>query len=508
MNSFMNQVKGTLDGEGEHNMAYTENMALGYRTTSRSLLDANFRIPQYRRSSEDTIVNDIIKAFAEDRELTLKWLFFARDVREGLGERRLFRVIMKHFAIHQPKEIQHLIQYTAEYGRWDDLVPLLDTPLSGMVVNIIREQLAADQVNMRNGDSISLMAKWLPSINSASKETRRLGTMLAKELSMTEKSYRKMLSSLRGYLDVIERKMSRKEWGSIDYSKVPSKANLLYNKAFWRNDKERREAFIESLVKGEATINSSVAFPHDIIHKYMSGNRYGQVVVDLDHVLEEMWKALPNTVEPGQSTIVVADGSGSMTDTVGGTNVMALTVANALAIYFSERLSGDFKDRYITFSSNPKFVDFSGCATLREKLMFALQHNEISNTNLEKVFGLILETAIRNRLHQEDLPANILVISDMEFDCPSACQDRSKRLFKVIEERFSEAGYKIPKLIFWNVNSRSGAIPVKENELGVALVSGFSVNIAKMVTSGKLDPFECLLETLMSERYECIKAAS
>jgi hypothetical protein len=235
-----------------------------------------------------------------------------------------------------------------------------------------------------------------------------------------------------------------------------------------------------------------------------------------DPAIEALWKALPDTVNGCGNTIVVADGSGSMMSNVGNTSVSALSVANALAIYFAERSSGQFKDKYITFSERPQLVDLSHAKTLHHKLQIAQQHHEVANTNIEKVFELILSTAIRNHMSQDDLPKNILIISDMEFDScvvsgeyGSYYADRcpNKRLFSVIKKRFENAGYKMPRLVFWNVCSRTKTVPIKENELGVALVSGFSVNVAKMVMSGKTDPFECLLETLNSERYAPIEEA-
>ena len=194
---------------------------------------------------------------------------------------------------------------------------------------------------------------------------------------------------------------------------------------------------------------------------------------------------------------------------------MALEVVNALAIYFAEKNYDDFKDKYITFSSRPQLVDFSQCDSLRDKLRVAYRHNECSNTNIEKVFDLILTTAVNNHMKQEDMPRNVLIISDMEFDSCATCNNGSRwyanrpdaRLFEVIKKRFENAGYQMPRLVFWNVNSRTGTIPVKENDLGVALVSGFSTNVCKMVMSGKTDPYECLVETLMSERYDAVEAA-
>ena len=205
-----------------------------------------------------------------------------------------------------------------------------------------------------------------------------------------------------------------------------------------------------------------------------------------------------------------------MTDNIGGnTTVTALDVANALAIYFAEHSSGEFKDKYITFSERPQLVDFSKADSLHDKLQIALTYDECANTNIEKVFDLILTTAIKHNMRQEDMPKNILIISDMEFDSCATSGDSdiwsrnrpNQRLFEIIAQRYADAGYQLPRLVFWNVNSRTGTIPVKENELGVALVSGFSVNIVKMVMSNKLDPYECLLETLNSERYAPIEKA-
>ena len=261
--------------------------------------------------------------------------------------------------------------------------------------------------------------------------------------------------------------------------------------------------------KGEAKINASVLYPHDIVDKYMSGSGYWRTSLKAkDAALEELWKALPDKVEGCGNTIVVADGSGSMTTTVGGTNVSALSVANALAIYFAERSSGEFKDIYITFSERPQLVDFSNCKSLHGKIQKALVHNEVADTNIEVVFDLILTTAIKNNMSQEDIPQNILIISDMEFNSACGYYNRpTQKLFDVIAKKYAAAGYKLPRLVFWNVNSRTGTIPVKENDLGVALVSGFSTNICKMVMSGQTDPYECLLETLNAPRYDAVEQA-
>lgn len=493
---FIDAITNELNNETQ----LTENGAVGFRITGKKLLDLNFAIASLRRASETEIINKFMDAYYENPVLAVKWLFYARDVREGLGERRLFRTVFPWLAHNHEDVAKNVLDFIPEYGRYDDLLCVFETVLQDNVLNIIKEQLDADTYNMKNNRPISLLAKWLPSENASSTKTKRFANGIRTKLGMTSRNYRKMLSTMRKHIDVVERKMSAKEWNAINYETVPSRANLIYNNAFLRNDEERRREYLGKLEKGKVKINAGTLYPHDIVHKY--GRSYG-----VDATLEGLWKALPDTVKGCGNTIVVADGSGSMTCNVGGnTGVTALDVANALAIYFAERSSGEFKDKYITFSHRPQLVDFSNAKTLRDKLRIALSHSEIADTNIEATFDLILRTAVNNKMSQEDMPKNILIISDMEFN--SACYDRpNETLFTAIAKKYATYGYKLPRLIFFNVNSRTNTIPVKENDLGVVLVSGFSVNIINMIMSNKLDPYECLLEVLNTERYQPIEDA-
>lgn len=512
----MKDLKETLDEQ--YNVSVTENGALGYRTSGTNLVDINFAVTSMRNQSEGEILNKFVKAFYEDKLLAVKWLFFVRDAREGVGERRLFRVCMKYLAENHQDIARAVLGLIPEYGRFDDWLCLLDTDLADCVVEQMQMQLQRDMENMAAGNSVSLLAKWMPSVNASSQETKAKAKFLVKKFGMTEKEYRKMLAALREYLKVVEVSMSKREWGEIEYSSVSSRANLLYNNAFLKNDETRRRAFLASLEKGETKINASVLFPHDIVTKYRlakSGD---------DQTLEALWKALPDFVKGAGNTLCIADGSGSMMTSVGGTKTTALDVANALTIYFAERCTGEFKDTYITFSMNPQIVDLSSGKTLKQKLAIAYAHSEVANTNIEAVFDLILQTAIRKDMKQEDLPSTLLILSDMEFDsCVSKNVKKSKstplywwmanlierptqKLFDTFKERYEGNGYKLPKLVFWNICSRTGTIPVKENDLGVALVSGFSPAIVKMVLSNKTDPFAILLEQLNDERYDAVEA--
>lgn len=516
--NFMNAMAKTWDDTYNFaNLTRTENGAWGYKSTGNKLVDLNFAVASLRGKTDKEIYTRFRDAFNENPVYAMRWLAYASDVREGLGERNLFRVCMIDLAKNgQHNLVKQIVPMIPEYSRWDNLWPLLNTKAKNSVLALIKKQMKSDNANYLANKSVSLMAKWLPSENASSKESYKYANIIMSYLKMNPKQYRQWLARMRKYIDVVERKMSSQNWQAIDYEAVPSRANLIYNKAFLKHDYERRNAYLSALTKGEAKINSSVAYPHDIVARY--NWRYSQT----DPTLEGMWKALPDMVKGCGNTLVVADGSGSMGINVGGTkSVTARNVADALAIYFAERCSGQFNNNYITFSETPQLVNL-GNGNLASKLKIAHQHNEVANTNIEAVFNLILQTALNNDMTQEDLPQNILIISDMEFDgCVTMGKPKkkssygwysnytpvNKTLFGQMAQRYEEHGFKLPRLIFWNVNSRTGTIPVKENDMGVALVSGFSVNICKMVMSGKTDPLSVLLEAINVPRYDAVEKA-
>ena len=491
--------------EEQDNYSLTENGAVGYKSSKSALVDINYKVASLRNSDEDEIVALFNEAFRENKEYALKWLFFARDIREGLGERRLFRICYKRLFELDDVLFKQNLHNIAEYGRWDDLICLIGISCDSdeYIGSMIREQLEEDIRNCETNKPISLLAKWMPSENASSRQTKTLARQLMKLLNISPRKYRLMLSRLRSHSNVVETQMCNNEWNEIDYEKVPSLANLKYKDAFMKHDMERRLDYLASVSKGEKKLNMKVATPVDVVTKYCDRRK----IRDFDPALELAWKNLKDIMV--EDTLVVADGSGSMLTRVSG-DTTALDVANALAIYTSEHNSGVYKNKYITFSSKPRFVDFSKANSLCEKIQIAQRYSEVSNTNIEAVFDLIIQTAIKNRIPQNEMVKNILIISDMEFDeaqtiWRSSAPVLTQPLFDLIKRRYSDAGYALPKLIFWNVNSRTKTIPLVENELGVALVSGFSQNVLKMVMTNNLNPYDILIEAITSPRYDAIK---
>lgn len=498
--SFMEKLHIVLDNR----VKLTENGATGYETTGKALVDLNFAVASLRNQDEEEIVKRFIPAFYEDRMLAIKWLFFLRDVRGGLGERRTFRVIMKYLANSFPEMVNALAGIMAEYGRFDDLLCLFDTTAEERALFLLKEQLEKDVQNMERGESVSLCAKWMPGNNTSSKESQRMAAKLQDFMGLTAGEYRKLLVSLRKYLQVTEVYMSGNCWNEIDYSRVASRANLLYRKAFLVHDEERRKNFLKAVEEKGAVMHGGVLMPHEIVTQYTTRNGWRLNLNEEDAALEALWKNLSDTVAGAENVLCVVDGSGSMLCPVGEGNTTALHVSNALGIYFAERMGGAYHNRFITFSNTPKYVDLSACKTLKEKLELAFSNNDCTNTNIEATFRLILKTAVKNRLRQKELPETVLIISDMEFN-QAMWGRNTDTLFNIIKRNFMVHGYKMPRLVFWNVNSRTNVIPLRENELGVGLVSGFSVNICNMVLSNELDPFMCLKKVLNGERYRKVE---
>ena len=506
------------------NLTYTQNGAVAYSTTSSALLDMFTKLASYRSLDEKHIVTDWRKAFNENPYLAMRFLGMSMDIRCGAGERRFTQIVIRDLVKNGGASIAaKLVPLIGEYSRYDMLYQFRGNPTSEKAVReFLKKQFAEDMANMKQNKSISLLGKWLDKPNSHSKQTRNNGLWTAKQLNMTERNYRKALSALRKYLDVVERKMSSDNWAAIDYETVPSKANLNYNKAFLRHDTERRQAFLSALKTGEAKINASVANPCDIVNKYMNQNdRWYGLPKRADDTLEGMWNALPDMIPDDKGMLVVCDCSGSMQSGIGGnTNMRCIDVAMSLAIYCADHLKGAFANKYITFSANPHIVRFGENDALLTKLRKTLECQDCSNTNLEKVFNLILKTAIDNHSPQSDLPERILIVSDGEFDSMCDAQNTinhygwtnsrtrvDKTFMQSIAQRFKNAGYKMPTIVFWRVNMRnSTALPFKVDERGI-MVSGYSTNLLKMVLSDKTNPMDALLEQLNVPRYDCFEAA-
>lgn len=483
----------------ESNRTFTENGAATPITTWSDCLDLFATVGALRSQSEYAIAQRFRRAFAEDPDLTMKILFFARDVRGGLGERRAFRVGLNALAELCPGAVRKNLARVPEYGRWDDLLCLLDTPCEPDAIALIAEQLEADRTSMDMGGDVSLLGKWLPSVNASNARTVRTAKRLAKALHLTEEQYRRMLVQLRRRIRILENDLREKRY-TFDYEKQPSRALFKYRKAFLRNDAARYEAFLERVRSGEAKLHTDGLMPYDIIAPFFS-----ELIAPADPGPEEAaaidaaWNAQPDFTN-GENALVVIDGSASMYTVNRPSPAM---VALSLGIYFAERNTGAFKDHFITFSNRPRLVQIKG-ADIGEKVDYCRSFNECSNTNIQRVFELILKAAVKHRVPQSEMPSTVYIISDMEFD--SCAEGAGVSNFEYAKKLFEKKGYRLPRLVFWNVNSRGRHQPVTMNEQGVALVSGASPRIFGMLASGCLTPMAYMQDILGAARYADITA--
>lgn len=478
----------------EANRAYTENGAAAYATSCSDCLDLFAAVGALRGAPGEDITGRFMRAYAENPDAAMKILFFARDVRGGLGERRVFRTVLGWLAANQPDSVRKNIAAVPEFGRWDDLLTLMGTVCESDALACIKKQLAADLDAADRGGEVSLLAKWLPSVNASSASAVRSAKRIARALGMNDATYRRTLAGLRAGIPIIENSLRERDY-SFDYAKQPSRAMFNYRKAFLRNDGERYKTFLESVSDGKASMHAGTLTPYDIVAPAFKEALAAEERRNIDIT----WRAQPDYTN-GEDALVVVDGSGSM---YGGGRSLPAAVALSMGIYFAERNTGAFRGHFITFSENPRLVEIKG-GDIMEKLRYCRSFNEVANTDIQKVFELILAAAVKNRLPQSELPSAIYLISDMEFDRCTEGADSTN--FGYAKRLFAASGYRLPRVVFWNVASRSARQPVTMNEQGVALVSGCSPVIFSMLTDGAVDPYSCMMKLIGAARYAAIAA--
>ena len=475
------------------NRTRTENGAVTPLTTNSDVLDLFATVGALRSAQDQEIVSRFRRAWAEDRDLAVRTLFYARDVRGGLGERRVFRVLLRHLAQTEPETVRRNLRAVAEYGRWDDLLELMGTPCERDLTSLIAEQLREDLRLDEQGEPVSLLAKWLPSVNASNQDTVRTAKTIARALGMTDAAYRRMLTRLRARIRILENNLRERDY-TFDYQAQPSRAMFVYRRAFLRNDEDRYRAFMDQAASGRATLHTASVNPCDLVQQAL-GFRGTPAE---RQVLDTTWNALADFTD-GRNALCVVDTSGSMFWT--GSPV-PFAVAMSLGLYFAERNTGAFRNHFITFSERPRLIEIKG-RDLVDRVHYCRSFSECANTNIQAVFDLVLNAALANRVPQKELPETLYIISDMEFDSCSRGADLSN--FEYARLQYARCGYRLPNIVFWNVQSRHVQQPVTKDERGVALVSGYTPRLFTQVATGKT-PYQLMLEVLNGERYRQLTA--
>ncbi len=488
--------------EDMFNYKFTENMGVAMKSTGSKVYDLFALGGAYRSRSDNDCILLFKNAFEEDPTLALKALFYLRDCRGGQGERRFFRVCYKWLANEYPIIAEKNLQNVPEMGRWDDLFCLLDTPIRTNILHFIKRQLMLDMEDCLDNKAISLLGKWMPSENTHSKETREKAKVIRDYLHMSARDYRRMLSKLRAHLNVLERLMSANEWDKIEFDKIPSKAGLIYRNAFARRDMIAKK--YEAFAKDKTTkVNADTLYPYEIVEKVFSGiNAFWGVYcfkgTETERaMLNKYWENQKDYLNGADmSMMCVVDTSGSM-------HGRPLNVACSLGLYCAERMTGPFANKYISFSRNPRLVKTVGIDFV-DKVERIYRDNLCENTDLTKVFDLLLDTVRSGKAKAKDLPKTLVVISDMEIDWMSNWNSNTAVTeMDKVREKWDHYGLEVPKLVYWNVDARNNTILDKGPN--VSFVSGCSPVIFEQVLTGKTG-IELMLEVLMKDRYKWIMA--
>ena len=399
------------------NKTYTENCAVTNLSSGKDCLDLFATAGALRHESEKEITERFLRAYTENPDIAMKILFFSRDIRGGLGERRVFRTVLKWLAENEKKSLVRNLPYIAEYGRWDDLLVLLNTPCRTETLALLRKQFMADLTALESDGEVSLLGKWLPSINASSEETVKSAKQIVKAFDLSDRDYRKVLVKLRARIRILENNLREKDY-TFDYSRQPSKAMFKYRSAFLRNDAERYTAFMEKVQCGKAGLHTGTLYPYELVEPYLLkwGNWYNHcpmqpISEEEKDVLNATWNALEDFATD-ENALAIVDTSGSMYEY---SNPMPASVVLSLGLYFAERARGPYRNHFIEFSAHPQLIEIKG-KTFADRLHYIASFNEVANTNLEAVFDLILEAAVQNHVPQSELPKKLYIISDMEFD--------------------------------------------------------------------------------------------
>ncbi|AYP68241.1 hypothetical protein PQE75_gp238 [Bacillus phage vB_BcoS-136] len=472
------------------NQTTTTNGAKAFKSTQSAVLDLFSQGGAMRQNSDEEVTRLFSKAFAENPLLAMKTLFYLRDIREGQGERRFFRLAIQHLSLHNEDVLAKNIHLVPQFGRWDDLWALLDNKsLRSVVADLVKRQLVVD----KKSDNPSLLAKWMPSENASSYQTKKYAKILREHYGVTPKQYRKLLSELRKRISLVETKLTEKDYEAIEYDKIPSKAGMQYRQAFFRNDLERYQSFLDSLSKGEVKVNAGTLYPNDIVGKIFNGGWGVRYVSPQDiKLFEGQWQNLPNFIgEKSENSLVMADVSGSMHGT-------PMNVSVALAMYIAERNKGIYKDHFLTFTDQPSMVKIQG-SNIVDKVKNITARVGYS-TNIQRALQTILDVAVKNQLSNDEVIKKLYIISDMQFDDYSI-GGNSVHIFKEMEKKFNNAGYDFPNIVFWNVNAY-GNTQMTMNAQGVQLVSGFSPSIlTQLLNADGKTPYDFMLDVIDSERY-------
>lgn len=461
--------------------ARTENGAVAHKSTLSNIVDL-YQVVGSSRNHVQNVTDVFLRALSEDRDMAVRILLHARDIRQGMGERAVGRSLIQTAMTHLTQEENlRIMRKVPEMGRWDDMLVYFGTAYQDDSFQMIL-------AGLDNPATASLVAKWLP---REKKGNKQFVHAFCKFSGLTRVEYRKLCSQLS---NTVEQKLCAKDYAAINFSQVPSVASARYQKLFHKVDGERYREWIAELAKPvekravDVKVNAGAVYPYDVMKSLERGD---------SNVAQAQWDALPDYLAGSEENILcMSDVSGSMTTEQFGA-VNALDIGVSLTMYCAERNNGIFKDQALIYSTNPSFIELTGSLAARQRQM--MKHVEYGSTDIQAAFNLILETAVNNNLEQKELPTKVIIFSDMEFNSVAGYNTN----LEAIRQQYERAGYVVPQLVFWHLATRVRKAQATTNDSGVAIVSGFSPAILKAVLGGSdLTPLGVVERAVMVPRYD------
>jgi len=477
--------------------------------------------------------------------------FMTRNIRGGKGERDLFLNLYSSLFKRKQELASFLLELIPHYGSWRDVFDLLvyQPNLKDSVINLVKKQLEKDEKNMRLGKSVSLLAKWIP------RERNQYGKEFAYALSTASPiqaryaESRKRISTLNKYLKTTEVAMCGNTWDKIVPSSVPGRCMKLHTKAFLnlklegrelrKPDDEIRNKCRENFQRyyaasasgnGKVAKGSDTLYPHEVVNKVEELLSSSSMNEDERNMLIGSWDAFVRTAKEqgglGKS-IAMCDFSGSMSG-------LPLQVSRALGFLISEVTTDSFKNTMLTFDSSPKLVKIPEYSNIFQKVQWLKEHSNYGqgvSTDFQKAMDLILENLVKNRVPPGEEPENIIVLTDMAWDAACGSNEESsysgnsykynvktkpwqthiemiRECFKTLGETMWLKGYKVPRIVVWNLSSTCQDIHAKANEDGVVVLSGWSPALFKVLVAKGVEiqtPLTALRYLLDDPMYDLVR---
>jgi hypothetical protein len=493
--------------------ATTWNGAKSYATTATVNQNGalvNYLFKALRDTPDEQQVKLWVEAKSEDANAAKLLAFFTRDRFKGKGERKPFQTMLKHEVEHgNLADVERWYPLISYFGYPKDLLCLAGTKAEHSMLTFFCKVLVEDERRAREMKPVTTFGKYAPTeggehdkkFQLVGKMCKILSGLIGKECS--KKNYRQTITALRAYMKVPERLMCLNLWHTINFSGVPSRCMHNNKKAFEKHAPTEWAEYVKKLASGETKVNSNL-FPHDLAGKILRGGGFDQVAQSQWETMQAKAKAEFKEFDM-TGILVVADTSGSMSSTIGKTQTRCIDVSVGLGLFFAEMLNGPFKDCIITFSETPQFHKAVG-TNLVERLRSISSAHWGMSTDYQKVHRMVLETATRNKVPREHMPAIILTVSDMQFDplwCGRTNFDGVKTLYA---QSCAPDGrpYDMPQMLFWNVNGATSDYPAQADSANVGLLSGFSPTILRLVFTGELNPVQIVRRAIADPCYDVV----